>query len=203
VLYRNGRLPFSGCRSQRAANLFSADAGRVCQQFKRDDDVFVSHAYACLFANASKRVDLGENFAPDATFEKFQLVGSLLAFLRGGCAMCVIDSKSIEVRDLRDGSVVRKAPKRVEPPWPDFLGFPAYFQLREYALKDSGSLAWTLSRASLGNGDPLSRREVWAFDAHGQRLLDVGPDIELESLNLNGSALSWVNAGAVRSTTLD
>jgi hypothetical protein len=49
----------------------------------------------------------------------------------------------------------------------------------------------------------LPRREVWALDTHGQRVLDVGPDIDLASLTLDGSTLTWTNAGTPRSATLD
>ena len=205
VLYRNGKVPFSDCRSQRAPTLLWAGMGRVFQQLKFvHGSAFVTHLYLCGFTHPSKRFDLGENVAPDSTFEEFSLAGSLVAFFRGGCAMCLIESRSIEARDFRDGSIVRKAPQAWIGPWGGFLGYPAYYRLEQYVLNENGSLAWTLSRYSLdGPPSPLPRQEVWAFDSGGQRLLDYGPEIDVRSLALHGSTLTWTNADTTRSATLD
>jgi hypothetical protein len=44
---------------------------------------------------------------------------------------------------------------------------------------------------------------VWALDSHGQRILDSGPDVAANSLELNESTLAWTNGGSERSATLD
>jgi hypothetical protein len=80
--------------------------------------------------------------------------------------------------------------------------------------KANGSVAWTLDRLAVspnalpidnGSGEPPAAPawEVWAFDSHGQRVLDSGPNLELHSLELNGSTLTWIKDGTTRSATLD
>jgi hypothetical protein len=75
-------------------------------------------------------------------------------------------------------------------------------------------VAWTLDRIAMRpDGFPVDYDsgqppvavawEVWALDSHGQRLLDSGPGIDLQSLTLDGSTLTWTNADTPRSATLD
>jgi hypothetical protein len=202
VLYLNGVPPFSGCDTQRAYTLLSTDTGRIFrQQFKPADRGwdYAPHVYGCLFASPSKRFDLGENVPPDTTLESFRLTGPFVAFFRGGCigACFGLEQRSIEVRDLRDGSVASKPP------------IPPGARLWDLVVSSSGSAAWTLERLQVGDfGQPLEppvvvARELWASDSHGLRLVDSGPELVLDSLELKGSTLYWLNGTTARSATLD
>jgi hypothetical protein len=124
--------------------------------------------------------------------------------------MCIFEQFFIEVRDLRTGDIVRRVGH------PD--GHPELIQwgsrLYDLALKANGSLAWTLDRfATDSNGYPVGYSEnkppvvvaweVWALDTNGPRRLDSGPNLVLDSLELNGSTLTWINDGVTRTATLD
>jgi hypothetical protein len=209
ALYRDGQPPFSGCRTQRARTLASTDAARIFEQVKAHSpsarSPFVSffpHVYACLFDSPSKRFDLGQNW-DDSQLGAFRLAGPYVAFFQGGCGACIWAQDSIDVHDLRDGSLVRR---------PDLEWGTRPMDL---ALKANGSLAWTLERfRSLEDGSPTGpipgdgppvvvAREVWVLDSQGQRLLDSGLDLDIQSLGLNDSILTWINGGTQRSATLD
>jgi len=199
-LYRNGVPPFSGCRSQRAHTDLWAGSGRVFQQYTLEFGEFFTHHYACLFEYPSKRIDLGRNY-DDERHGNFRLAGPFVAFFSGGCGACTWPQWSVEVRDVRDGRVVSRPDVRF------------YTRLVDLALKPNGSLAWTLERLALApNGYPIGypteppgieSRDVWALDSQGQRLLDSGPELVPDSLELNDSTLTWTHAGSARSAALD
>ena len=199
-LYRDGVPPFSGCRSQPAFTHLWADTGRVFQQYAGGRTAFFTHVYACLFDSPARRVELGRNY-DDERLSTFRLAGPFVAFFSGGCANCTWDQWSVQVRDLRDGSLVSR---------PDVRSFT---RLSDLELKANGSAAWTLERLALApDGQPLGypnqppaieTRDVWALDSHGQRLLDSGPELVLDSLELNASTLSWLNGTTARSAPLD
>jgi hypothetical protein len=98
----------------------------------------------------------------------------------------------VRVVDLRDGSL--RSPQL--PAWVfNHIGWgpvPA-----DVELKENGSVAWTIA------GPPGWQREVGALDTAGQRLVDSGPNLDVNSLELNESTLTWINDGTTRSTTLD
>ncbi len=74
------------------------------------------------------------------------------------------------------------------------------------ALKRNGSLAWA-GHARIGQSGEIERqfppREIVACDSEGERLLDSGESIDLYSLKLHGSKLTWTDAGETRSATLE
>lgn len=203
VLYRNGVPPFSGCRSQPAASPFSSETGRVFHQLVQRPGVrsFSVHAYVCLFDSPSTRIDLGEDYAPDDYRENFRITGPFVAFFRTGCAMCTWPQRYIEVRDARDGSLASR-------PEVEF-----WTRLSDLELKANGSVAWTFERLALApEGYPVGyptqppvveNREVWALDSNGQRLLDSGQDVVVDSLELNGSTLYWLNGTTAHSAALN
>jgi hypothetical protein len=219
TLYREGVPPFSGCGSQRAVTVLRGDTGRVFLQYAAQLPgsggefglgSFIPHAYACLFDSPSKRIDLGENYAPDDERLNFRLAGPFLAFFHGGCAMCIFEQFFIEVRDLRNGTIVR----RIGYPesYPDLM--PWGSRPAALALKANGSLAWTLDRIAMdshgfpvgyGDNEPpvVVAWEVWALDTSGPRLLDSGPKLVLDSLELHDSSLTWIDDGVTRTATLD
>lgn len=195
VLYRNGEPPFSGCRSQRAATLLLTSTGRVLQQYAltKPRGGFFPHAYGCLFATPKRRVDLGQNY-DDETVEVPRLAGQLVAYAAGECAIGGCFAQ-LEIRDLRDGSVVRTLYATPGPP-------DGPNRVHDLVLTGTGALAWTVSRGAFVV-EPFDPQQVWALDTQGQRLLDGGSAIDLQSLSLNGSALTWIKGGVVRSATLD
>jgi hypothetical protein len=70
-------------------------------------------------------------------------------------------------------------------------------------LKSNGSIAWILYRVDWRSFERTYTYEVWKADSGGTVLLDSDPQIDPESLALNGSTLFWTRAGEPRSATLD
>ena len=202
ALYRDGQAPFSGCRSQRAGTLLRTDTARVFQQLVIDEFTsFVTHVYACLYAIPHRRVDLGRNY-DDARVRAPRLAGAFVAYMWG----------ALRVLDLNDPNSLR-----IVDPTPGFPK-PAWgADLRDLVLKQTGAIAWTVDRYDGGElwaldaaglrviePGPNQIPDIWLErDAPGLRLLDSGPDLDLESLALNGSTLTWTNAGTTRTATLD
>jgi hypothetical protein len=178
ALYRDGKPAFSGCRSQRAGTLLRTDSGRVFQQLTIDEfSSFVTHVYACLYAMPHRRVDLGRNY-DDARVLVPRLAGSFVAWWSG----------VLGVMDLRDPASVRLVDHTpgFETVWPQSPS--------DLVLKPNSAIAWTILHF-----EP----ELWALDTAGLRMLDSGPQLGLESLELSGSTLTWINAGSARSALLD
>jgi hypothetical protein len=184
-------IPFRDCRTHEAKPLLWAPTGRVFQQFRRasylifDGSEFPGGwrpvAYACLYG-VNRLVKLGEdidNGDPGGTVDLvfFRLVGPYVAYgTYGGVEFARSD---VVVHDLRTGG------KREQ--------FAGGF-ISDLVLKSNGATAWT----AWEEGEPNA---VWAWDSLGNRRLDSG-NIALESLELNGSTLTWVKDGVVRSATL-
>jgi hypothetical protein len=178
ALYRDGKPPFSGCRSQRAGTLLRTDTGRIFQQLTIDEfSSFVTHVYACLYARPHRRVDLGQNY-DDEQVRVPRLAGTFVAYWWG----------MLHVIDLRDPASVR-----LVDPTP---GFETVFPqpASDLVLKPNGAIAWTILGQESG---------LWALDAAGLRQLDTGPALDLESLELTDSTLTWINGGTTRTATLD
>jgi hypothetical protein len=204
VLYENGEPPFTGCRSQAAKTDVQNDDGRVFQQlsYAKANAYFVASEYACLFS-ANKRVRLAgaeQSAAP-------RLVAPYAAFalqvgcdgLRDGCLPGGTNLSRVRERDLRDGHLVSDLPAMMPRPVvalsnPLILGTE---RVTDLELKSNRSIAWLVLDTFSGN------RQVVAVDSNGRRVLDSGADVELESLTLDGSTLSWINGGVTHSATLD
>jgi hypothetical protein len=73
--------------------------------------------------------------------------------------------------------------------------FPA---VRHLFIDKTGALAWGAFTASPTGQAP----EIGVCDSQGNRILDSGAGVEIDSLELRGSVLSWVNAGGPRSAVL-
>jgi hypothetical protein len=67
------------------------------------------------------------------------------------------------------------------------------------ALKSNGSTAW----AMVPGFRPPHVNTVAACESEGRRVLDEGEGIDLESLALNGSTVTWTDSGEMRSATLN
>jgi hypothetical protein len=63
-------------------------------------------------------------------------------------------------------------------------------------LKHDGSVAWIGKKG----GSTLA---VGACDSTGERILDSGEGIDLESLKLHGSTVTWIYSGESRSAVLE
>lgn len=103
-------------------------------------------------------------------------------------------SASVVVRRLTDGSQVKelRATRAV--------GAESFQSVGSVAVLADGAVAWIGSEHSIaGGGNAI---EVHAAGAHGDRVLDSGPNIEPASLRLHGARLSWVDGGATRHATL-
>ena len=73
--------------------------------------------------------------------------------------------------------------------------FPA---VRYLFIDKTGALAWGAFTASPTGQAP----EIGVCDSEGNRILDSGAGVEIDSLELRGSKLSWVDAGGPRSAQL-
>lgn len=195
-LYRDGVPPFSSCRTQRAKTVLRTGGARVFRQlrFKRvpGESGFYPYLYACVIDNG-KRFSLGQDYG-DESIDSIRLTAPFVGFATVSCGgLC--GTTGIVVLDVRDGS--RKTRPQVTS-----LGPEARAIITDLELKDSGAVAW-IAQTYSNPTDPASEvREVWAADAAGQRRLDSGVGIGLESLKLSGSTLSWLKSGSPRSATL-
>jgi hypothetical protein len=181
-------IPFHNCRTHKAKTVLSSATGRVFWQSLWDDrDGWTTVAYACLFS-ANRRFKLGQDEDDDSDLGPFRLVGPYVAYHGAYCSMgCGFD---LRVLDLRDGTILRKLPESSSTP----LG-----AVTDLELKDNGSIAWISRPAPYSTETAPS---VSAYDSLGLRQLDVG-DIELHSLELDGSTLSWTKEGVLQSATLN
>jgi hypothetical protein len=186
VLYENGQPPFSGCRSQAAETHFQNADGRIFVQWRFSGQSFGPFVFACLFS-ANKRIQIGlaNSSYPGSTA---RLAAPYVAYAAHSCDVCSSQHSILQVRDLRDGSLVHD----LSASSPDGNGD----EVTDLELKPNGSLAWVVAQ-------PYSHVELVAFDANGRRVLDSGLDLQRESLTLNGSTLNWVKAGVTYSATLD
>lgn len=192
TLYRDGRPPFRGCRAQRAKTLARGRLGRVFEQQKLSaGSQFFPHVFACLF-EANKRFELGRNW-DDELVELPRLAGPYVAWASVGCGIDGCDS-SISITDLRDGRLVDagNAACGAEP--------APTSGVSDLEPKDNGAVAWI---ASVPAPPGQARILVCAVDPLGGRLLDSGAAIELRSLELSGSTLTWRNGSVLQSATLN
>jgi hypothetical protein len=72
--------------------------------------------------------------------------------------------------------------------------------VRSIVLKRNGSFAWS-GHSRIGEGE-LTPPKVVACDSAGEHVLDSGPEIDLHSLKLHGSMLTWTDSGETRSALL-
>jgi hypothetical protein len=189
VAKRVRRIPFRDCRTHRATTVLSAPTGRVFWQQEWGQEGWMTFAYACLYS-ANQRFKLHQDQDDDSDLANFRLVGPYLAYSWHPCGGVGCISDVVEVRDLRDGSMLRRV---------GGYGSGGHSgSVSDLELKQNGSVA------VIGIIYPYSEPpayEVWAYDTLGWRRLDRG-NISQESLGLDGSTLTWVKDGVVRSATL-
>jgi hypothetical protein len=177
----------SDCRTHEAKTLVLTPEGRIFWEdvwYGRDG--WASVAYACLFS-VNRAFELDQDDDDDSDLDTFRLVEPYVAYGQAECPMgCGF---SLHVQDLRDGRE-RHLP-RAEG---QSIG-----RVTDIALRATGSVAW-ISRAAPYSED--LRPAVWADDGQVTRLLDRG-NIDLESLELSGTTLTWTRDAAQQSATLD
>jgi hypothetical protein len=193
TLYRNGKPPFRDCRDRRGETLASSNRGRIFAQAAFIfADSFAPDVYACLFESPRRRFHLGVDW-DDEEINLPALAGPFAGYEAVSCGGLGPCFSTIHVKDLRGvggsdkGSAACDRPPKFGPPG----------SVGGLVLKDSGSVAWTVQVT-----DSQPRRLVCALDAAGRRLLDSGAGIDLKSLKLTGSNLTWLNGGVAREATL-
>ena len=185
---RRGRS--AGCAARGTTLLWTPQARIIKRRAGPIDEgieVRRRYAYGCLFSRG-RPFTLGEDEEgqPDSDLRLFRLAGPYAAFAQDECPMgCGF---SVGAVDLRNGRTVRSSPAGVPGP-----GSPYGGAASDLVLKPTSSLAW------ISAGNPT---RVFALDSLGSRQLDSGAGIDPRSLELNGSTVTWVKAGASRSGAL-
>lgn len=110
-----------------------------------------------------------------------------------------IDSggSGISVKNLRTGAETQTYGAVTLPP---FRGPETFTSIAKIVLQDDGNVAWIGREVSIGNQTP--RLQVELGNSAGLSVLDEGPDIAPDSLSLDGSTLTWSNAGVTRTAEL-
>jgi hypothetical protein len=190
ALRRADPVPFRDCHTHKAKTLLMASAGRVFQQreWAGRHGLWVRNTYACLFS-VNRRFRLAgehDHIGPFRLAEPYVAFAQEDYFGIGGAP--IVD---VQVHDLRDGRARSLPPRNSRS---------CFGTVTDLALKATGAAAWIADPP----GYCLYRfpRSVWADDALGYRQLDGG-DIEPRSLELNGSALSWLKDGVVQTAALE
>jgi hypothetical protein len=70
--------------------------------------------------------------------------------------------------------------------------------VRVVLIDKAGALAWAAFTPTPNGRAPM----IGACDSRGNRVLDSGAGVEIDSISLIGSMLTWVNAGGTRSERL-
>jgi hypothetical protein len=120
--------------------------------------------------------------------QRIRLVGGLVAVATAGGSFVTFSVFDLRNGHQRDSSDIENTPNHDQPIDTDLI------------LKRNGSIAWILTDV---NGDltpPGS--EVGRMDSRGETTLAAANDIEPHSLRLQGSALSWRQAGITRTADL-
>jgi hypothetical protein len=182
--------PFTDCRTHKARTILSTPAGRVFWEPKWDNrggDGWMTVAYACLFS-VNRRFELAQDDDDDSDLDLFRLVEPYVAYALSACPMgCAY---GVDVYDLRTGRGQFLPPSsRI-----DYFG-----RVTDLVLKANGSVAWIAGATQTSGPRPSS---VFANDAGGYRRIDTGR-IELKSLELRDSTLTWVKDGVTQTATLE
>jgi hypothetical protein len=102
---------------------------------------------------------------------------------------------TVVVRRLTDGTEVKELSATRA------VGAEAFESIGSVVVMANGAVAWIGSEHSIAAGRRTAI-EVHAAGADGDRVLASGPRIDLASLRLHGSQLSWVDSGTTRHATL-
>jgi hypothetical protein len=198
--------PFPSCRGAPGQTIAATNGSRVYTHRGLDELGRARYAYACL--DGGRQIVLGRAFTNNdyGTLDVFRLAASYVAYredvaVEGSPA----DDESLTVVDLSGfGTIARTVDDAVPDP-NGYIEWAASFE--QFVLTTSGSLAWVASYcrsdATTCAQFPSNNYDVWISDGSGTRSVDSGQRIDPKSLKLNGSTVTWTNAGVARGAPID
>ena len=155
-----------------------------------------SAVYGCT-RGASQRYKLGA-VGPirEARVGSVALAATVVAYSQSTFGVDTISSVVV-VRRLSDGKQLADDPAFVGPLGPEFSE-----SVQSVVTKRDGSAAWIVEGGSIVSQQ--STTEVVSLSAGRERILDSGSGggIDVKSLRLQGSSLTWTHGGQTRSATL-
>jgi hypothetical protein len=118
-------------------------------------------------------------------------------FAAYGLQLCRLDGSvtQVVVRRLTDGKKLRVAPSTSSSVGPE-----PFQSVASLVIKSNGAVAWTAVEESVVRHSRAV--EVDRADVRGQALLDSGPGIDVGSLRLRGSDVTWRHDARTRSAEL-
>jgi hypothetical protein len=212
-----GPKPVPGCGPSRAATLIEGRRARVYSLPGGGEPVWTTRVYGCLFPKGSRDWQL----SPRDTRRSPRLLGKtvLLNAPWSGGVMRTLGGDSfilsVRARNLRTGSSnecevgarayghfvshVASVAKVVLSP-SGTLAWSGYGVIREYEVPASGVQYFPPStpyfqRLEIG-------KEVVRCSADSREVLDSGEKLNLASITLRGSKLTWTNAGQPKTSQL-
>ncbi len=120
--------------------------------------------------------------------QQVRLAGYRVAVATGGGSFVTISVFYLRNGHARDSSDIENVPNHDQPTTTDLV------------LKSDGAVAWIVTNVD-GNLTPPGA-VVGRLDSRGEATLATGNDIRAHSLRLQGSTLSWDQAGTTQTSTL-
>lgn len=157
-----------------------------------------ARVYGCLFA-AGRPVLLGRTFAfldhARVETDAFALHAPRVAYAE---TFMGVDFNRVHlvVRDLRTGKVEQEQDAAPKTPLVE-----SFTSVADIELTGTGAVAWSSEKTSMVDRRHPAR-EVAATDSSGLTVLDEGEGIDVHSLTLPRSKLSWLDGGVPRSVFL-
>jgi len=155
-----------------------------------------SAVYGCASGGRSYRLGAGARTIREARVGPVALAGRDAAY---GLTSFGVDtiSATVVVRRLSDGKQLRSDAATSHPVGPEFTE-----SVDRVVVKSDGAVAWTSTAGSIVR-QGVKELEVNRDDRGGHSLLDSGSSVEVTSLRLRGSRLSWRDAGRTRTAALN
>ena len=154
--------------------------------------VFVMHGvvYGCLDRPRARRYRLGSSSSCHDSLGRVGLVAAAGALVAYALTRCGVDTApaQIVVRRLSNGKPIRT--ERAVA----LIRAEAFVSVDALVLEADGAVGWIATELSLGSHS--SSREVHRADSSGNSVLDSGSGIDIHSLRLRGSTMSWRDGDA-------
>lgn len=151
--------------------------------------------YGCIAgARRSRRLGSAGLCIGTTRISPVAVVGELAAY---GAESCGVDTGStlVQLRRLSDGRTLFSTSATTASP-----GAESYQQVGSIVVRRSRALAWIVGTSSLATHRQV--KQVLEREGSGSRVLATGAGIELGSLRLRGSQLSWRDNGAEHTARL-